>query len=539
MNAVWRPASIFRPTAGQSRGKINKEPSPTLVLPSQAMNCASCGAPLLSGHTVCDACHGLAAPEPRAATGIAGFKVAHELGSGRFSQTWMVRDEGGAPLVLKLLRRYAPDAETVRRFIAEAERFGAGVPGHPSLARPLAAGVHLVSAFFLVYEYGGETTLADELRLRGRLAPVRALDLCAQICDGLAVLHLQGLSHLDLKPGNVGLARNRRGEERAVVLDGYTRHLLDHAGLRSDEGPLPLSSAAYAAPDAAPDARSDLYSLGALLFQLLSGRLPVVGTTAEELTAAHRGHPALRLEDVGHAAPAALEQLLAGLLSKNPAQRPPDALQLAVRLRALLPLVASEPPPPALDTPAEVKVQSARRIRPSAKALAIAAAGACAVSAIAAFAVRLHDVRATPLVAQASIAPEAAPPIARGSERAPEGDGAPAEARGGAAPEGAAGSARARDAAAGAAEATPTDHARAEIEHGPLRYAKTFERAQKALWTNRPAQAVAILQPLLAMPLSRRERAKAEHMMGDAKAKQGNKTAAAGWYTRSLQLSQR
>src|SRR6201999_288435 len=90
------------------------------VIPFRAMNCASCGAPLQSGQAICDACHGLAAPEPRSSPGIAGFKAAHELGAGRFSQTWLVRDEGGSPLVLKLLRRYAPDSIAVQKFNDEA-----------------------------------------------------------------------------------------------------------------------------------------------------------------------------------------------------------------------------------------------------------------------------------------------------------------------------------------------------------------------------------------------------------------------------------
>jgi serine/threonine-protein kinase len=460
------------------------------------------------------ACPGTAGA--RVSSGIAGFKVARELGSGRFSQTWMVRDEGKGQLVLKLLRRYAKDPATVQRFITEADRLGAAGTRHRSLARPVAAGVHLVSAFFLVYEYGGEATLADELRLRGRLAPARALELCAQICDGLAVLHQQGVWHLDLKPANVGLSYGPNGEERAVVLDGYTRHLLDHAGLNRDEGPLPLSSAAYAAPDAVRDARSDLYSVGALLFQLLSGRLPVVGATAPELTFAHARHRALRLEDVRHLAPAPLEQLLATLLSKVPAQRPSTAAELAASLRALLPLAVSEPPPPALDTPPEVRAQRARRSGRPGKLAAVVLASACAAVALLSFAVRGRAVLTTPAVAQAGVAPSAA---AEGN--------LPAQA------------AAAEPSPPGAAPQDLQSKGAADLEHGPLRYAKTFERAQKALWTNRPAQAVAILQPLLAMPLSRRERAKAEHMMGDARARQGNKAAAASWYTRSLQLSQR
>lgn len=188
-----------------------------------------------------------------------------------------------------------------------------------------------------------------------------------------------------------------------------------------------------------------------------------------------------------------------------------------------MPVARSEAPPPALETPPELHVQPARRVR-SAKLAALVAAAACAAIALGWFAVRHPETRAVPVVAVASVSPapgalQIVPPAA---------DPSPSN-----------GVARAPDAPPAPEEAAVSDRARAELEHGPLRYAKTFERAQKALWTNRPAQAIALLQPLLAMPLSRRERAKAEHMMGDAKAKQGNKTAAARWYTRSLQLSQR
>jgi len=79
----------------------------------------------------------------------------------------------------------------------------------------------------------------------------------------------------------------------------------------------------------------------------------------------------------------------------------------------------------------------------------------------------------------------------------------------------------------------------AQARPGASRYAKTFERAQKALWTNRPSSTIAILRPLLMLPLTRRDRSRAEHMMGDAAAKQGKKAAAARWYSHSLQLTQR
>jgi hypothetical protein len=557
------------------------------------MNCASCGAPLPSGHSLCDACHGLAAPEPRASPGIAGFKVAHELGAGRFSQTWLVRDEGGAPLVLKLLRRYAPDSAAVQRFIDEARRVS-NLPGHPSLARPLAAGVHLVSAFFLVYQFGGETTLADELRQRGRLAPGRALELCAQLCEALAVLHLENLAHLDLKPANVGLVRAPGGEERALLLDAYTRHLLAHVELLDGEAP-PLSSAAYAAPEPVPDARGDLYSVGALLFQLVSGRLPVVGTTAEELLDAHQNHPPLRLADVGRAAPPELEELLATLLSKDPTQRPSNALQLALALRALIPVVEGEQPAPPLETIevptgeydgalegdehggapagerdralpapsaaswsspllgaigrarsgwAALRASLAAR-RPSLPAFRRSlAAFRPSLAGLLAWTRRLAVLPALPrrqlwpalALAAAAVAaaifwrsrpaPLTAPAVA---ESTPVPIPQPTIQAAGPAP----------GASAAPAQPSSTLGSAADPNRGPSPHAKAFERAQRALWTNRPQQAVAILRPLLALPLTKRDRIRAEHMMGDANAKQGKKAAAARWYSRSLRLSQR
>jgi eukaryotic-like serine/threonine-protein kinase len=499
------------------------------------MNCASCGAPLLQGQTLCDACHGLAAPEPRAEPGIAGFKVAQELGAGRFSQTWLVRDEDKGPLVLKLLRRYAPDSGAVQRFIAEAQRLSK-LPGHPSLSRPLAAGVHLVSAFFLVYQYGGETTLADELRQRGRLAPSRALELCAQLCEALAILHLEGLAHLDLKPANVGVVRSAEGIERAVLLDSYTGHLLEHVGLLDGEV-LPLSSAAYAAPDAEPGPSSDLYSVGALLFQLVSGRLPVLGTTSEELLKAHREHPPLRLADVGRGAHPELEEILATLLSKNPARRPADALQLALVLRGLVPIVEADTETaealPRLELapePAQMMPRPRSRSRWPGVAVAAAAAAIAVVLLLRGQATQFPG----PIVAEAT--PGLLPPI---STQGPQPGTAqleppimpinPAQTP----------PAAAATAPAGRDEPAQDPALAAQMRPGASRYAKTFERAQKALWTNRPGSAIAILRPLLMLPLTRRDRSRAEHMMGDATAKQGKKAAAARWYSHSLRLTQR
>src|SRR5205823_5730056 len=306
--------------------------------------------PVLADQLLCDRCHGLAHPEPESPlheAEVAGFRLRHELGAGRFSRSWLGEDARSHAVVVKLLRRYAPDTPAAERFVEEAERLaGAAELDHPHVARLLFAGVHLVQAFFLVYESGGELTLADELRQRGRVRPARALELCAQICEGLGAAHRAGVLHLDLKPANVGLRRLSDGTEQAVLLDAATTHLLAHAGLH-DDAPLPIASAAYTAPEqasgAAADERSDLYAVGILLFQLVSGRLPVTGTTAEELLRAHRERATLRLRDIGHRVHPELEDLISRLMAADPGLRPESGDEAAVMIRALAALADAAP----------------------------------------------------------------------------------------------------------------------------------------------------------------------------------------------------
>ena len=309
--------------------------------------CTSCGVefePALPEQKICDACDALANPvAPTAALRKIGtYALAHELGVGRYANSWLAEPAAGGGVILKLLRAYAPDAETVQRFLEEAKKLGAsGKLEHAALARVLDAGVHLGGSLFLVYESGGETTLADELRGRGRVVAQRAIELCAQVAEGLHALHKAGFAHYDLKPANVGITREEDGREQAVVLDSVTGHLLLHAGLR-ETGMLPIATAAYLAPELAlgraTDGRADLYALAVMLYQLLSGRLPITGHTADELIESHRSQRPLRLRDVGRRVHGDLEALLQRALSKDPGERFPDGASLAAALRRVAPI---------------------------------------------------------------------------------------------------------------------------------------------------------------------------------------------------------
>ncbi|MGZ6123804.1 MAG: protein kinase domain-containing protein [Myxococcales bacterium] len=523
--------------------------------------CVHCGAPfvpVVAGQASCDRCQGLAQPEPRSIqqAEVAGFKVLHELGAGRFAHSWLGEDARSHAVVVKVLRRYAPDPEAVQRFLAEAQRLAAVAElDHPCVARPLSAGIHLVQAFFLVYESGGELTLADELRQRGRVAAARAFELCAQVCEGLSAGHRAGVLHLDLKPANVGLVRLLDGSEQAVVLDCVTAHLMAHVGLR-DEEPLPLSTAAYTAPEVAAGdpgtERSDLYSAGVLLFQLLTGRLPVTGATAGELLRAHREQAALRLCDIGRRVHPELEDLLARLMAKDPAERPESGDEAAVMMRSLaalaeavpvedtpeeddpLPVITPRPeaPPemlPAVDPELERAMlgevpEPPPEEPPGIPAWAtfvaprwwpVAAAALLTVTIGTALLARGRPHLPPPAVVQSTLV-AVAPAPASVVEPARRED-PPAAAADPAEPE------------------PPRPNKLAQTAASP--WAKNFERAQKALWTNRPGGAQTILNDILRKPgLTRRDRARASKMMGDALAKRGNRAAAAQWWRKSFQL---
>jgi serine/threonine-protein kinase len=175
--------------------------------------------------------------------------------------------------------------------------------------------------------------LAARLRKAGRFPAPEAARVGAQIAEALASAHDRGVIHRDLKPANVLFS----GNDIKVADFGLAR-LEDSAMTR--EGAV-MGTPHYMAPEqtrgAAVDARADLYALGCVLFEMLSGRPPYSGTVQEVLLAHASPAPPPALDPALVDAPEALCALVARLLAKDPAARPGAATDVADTLRAFAP----------------------------------------------------------------------------------------------------------------------------------------------------------------------------------------------------------
>jgi serine/threonine-protein kinase len=189
-------------------------------------------------------------------------------------------------------------------------------------------------------EYLPGLNLAELVDRYGPLPPARAVYLARQVCGALREAHAAGLVHRDIKPGNVVVGRFGGRHDVAKLLDFGLVRSLDDGGPQSHlthEGAL-LGTPDYMAPEQAfgrgVDARTDLYSLGALLYYLLAGRPPFRGTTVPDVLDAHRHRPVPPLAAHAPGVPGDLEAVVLRCLAKDPDARHPDAESLDRALAA-------------------------------------------------------------------------------------------------------------------------------------------------------------------------------------------------------------
>jgi eukaryotic-like serine/threonine-protein kinase len=291
----------------------------------------------------------------RAVETVAGrYELLEVLGRGGMGVVYRARDSLlDRTVAVKILpAQYASDPVLVQRFEREAR--AAARLSHPNIVAVFDTGQDR-SARYIVMECVPGVSLAQLLNERGALPVPEAVELAAQVADALAAAHAAGIIHRDIKPGNVMV------EPSGVckVLDfGIARAAADAALTQTTSL---LGSAPYMAPEAAlgrpAETRSDIYSLGCVLYEMLTDRPPFRGDLPAAIISQHINVAPRPPSELEPAIPAALDALVVRMLAKEPANRPASAAELAAALRASLeeeplpPTVAAPAPPPPAPPP--------------------------------------------------------------------------------------------------------------------------------------------------------------------------------------------
>jgi hypothetical protein len=213
------------------------------------------------------------------------YRILRRMGSGATGVIYeAVRISDGLPVAIKLLRAAAAhEAVASDRLRREAEALG--LAWHPNVVEVIDQGHLPDGTAYLVMELLHGESLAARIQAKGRLTPRELHPLAMQVCDALAAVHAAGVVHRDLKPSNIFLAKDRDDPtrtERVKLLDfGIARVEWEETRITNTGGP--LGTPGYMSPEqeagtAEVDARSDLFALGAVLFECLVGEPPPPAT---------------------------------------------------------------------------------------------------------------------------------------------------------------------------------------------------------------------------------------------------------------------
>ena len=261
---------------------------------------------------------------------IAGrFRIEREIGTGGMGTVYLATHLGlERPVAVKIIKReFAGDADVADRFLREARTMAK--LHHPHAAMIFDAGNLPDGRHFIVMEFVEGETLSQTLAREGRFSAARAIDIATQICDVLEEAHRLGIIHRDLKPSNILLGK--RGVcvldfGVAKVLASSVESTVTHASTGS--GQL-IGTPRYMSPEQClgqrVGARSDLYSLGVLLYEMLAGRPPFVDPLQSALLIKQATAPAPPLPRLRPDIARPLALAVHTLLAKRPDDRPRTA----------------------------------------------------------------------------------------------------------------------------------------------------------------------------------------------------------------------
>ena len=273
------------------------------------------------------------------------YRLLNKLGDGGMGVVFRVEHvRMGKVMALKMLRsEIANQPQVLERFRTEAQVVSK--LNHPNTISVFDFGELEDGGLYIAMEYVRGRDLQAMLMAEGTLAEVRAATLCTQVLRSLEEAHEAGIVHRDIKPANVMVVQTRGGEDWAKVVDfGIAK--LNEGG----KGNSKITGVAefvgtpnYCAPEQArgetPDPRTDLYAVGAMLFELVTGKPPYESPSAMGVIAKHLADPVPHARERNPELSEALYAVLQKALAKNPA----DRFQTAAEMRKPLELVAGSP----------------------------------------------------------------------------------------------------------------------------------------------------------------------------------------------------
>ncbi len=256
------------------------------------------------------------------------FEVTHRVTGKRFALKW-------------LLPTLTSESDAVKRFIREAQV--AGRVDHPNIVEVYDVGQE-GDSFFMVMELLQGEPLSARLARARRLSPAEACQVLVPVCEAVSAAHASGVIHRDLKPDNIFLCRSIKGEQSPKVLDFGISKMNNLAGEVTSSvtrAGTVMGTPHYMAPEqvrARPvDGRTDVYALGVILYELLSGSLPFPGDTYSDLVLRIMTESPAPLAQVAPGTPPALVQIVGRAMAREPDARFGSVAELG---RALEPFVA-------------------------------------------------------------------------------------------------------------------------------------------------------------------------------------------------------